>query len=165
MASLYELSAGYTTMLEAYDTAESEEEREQILEMLASTEGDIEGKAENYAKVIRMKEEEAKAFKAEADRLTAKRQAAENMVKRLKSTLLESMKMTGRMEIPTSIGKWRVQFNPLSCEVVDINKVPIQYHIKQEDKIDKKGLLADYKATGEIIPGVEITQSEGVRFR
>lgn len=165
MANLYELSAGYANLLDAYDAAETEEEREEILSMLADTEGDIADKAENYAKVIRMKEEEAKAFKAEADRLTKRRQAAENVVKRLKDALLGSMVLTGATEIKTSIGKWRVQMNPLSCDVVDIDKVPMEYHIKLEDKIDKKGLIDHYKATGEIIDGVAFKQEQGIRFK
>lgn len=165
MANLYELSAGYVTLLDAYDNAETDEDREDILELLEDAEGDIDGKAENYAKVIKIKEAEAKAMKDEADRLTAHRQAAENVVKRLKAALLESMKMTGRLEIQTSIGKWRIQSNPLSCEVVDIDKVPMEYHIKQEDKIDRKGLIDHYKQTGEIIDGVEFKQEMGVRFR
>ena len=165
MASLYELSAGYATLIDAYDSAETDEERESILELLSAAEGDIEGKAENYAKVIRIKEAEARAFKDEADRLNRRRQAAENMVRRLKDALLDSMKLMGQTEINTSIGKWRVQLNPVSCEVVDIDRVPMQYHIRQEDKIDKKSLLADYKATGEIIDGVEFRQDTGIRFR
>lgn len=165
MANLYELSAGYASLIDAYDTVETDEEREEILSMLAEAEGNIADKAENYAKLIRMKEEEAKAFKAEADRLTQRRRAAEHLVERLKAALLDSMKMTGASEIKTSIGKWRVQMNPLSCDVVDIDKVPMEYHIKQEDKIDKKGLIDHYKATGEIIEGVAFKQEQGIRFR
>ena len=165
MASLYELSAGYATLVDAYDTAETDQEREDILNLLAEAEGDIEGKAENYAKLIRMKEEEAKAFKAEADRLTKRRQAAENLVSRLKAGMLDSMKLTGATEIKTSIGKWRVQLNPVSCEVVNIDAVPMQYHIKQEDKIDRKGLIDHYKQTGELVAGVEYKQEPGIRFR
>lgn len=165
MASLYELSAGYAMLVNAYDTAETDEEREDILKMLSDAEGDIADKGEAYAKLIRMKEEEAKAFKAEADRLTKKRQAAENMVNRLKSAMLDSMKLTGQTEIPTSIGKWRIQNNPWSCEVVDIDKVPMQYHIKQEDKIDKAGLLKQFALTGEVVDGCEFVQKQGIRFR
>ena len=165
MASLYDITAGYASLIDAYDNADSDEEREGIIAMLASAEGEITEKAENYARVIRMKEEEAKAFKAEAERLTKRKQAAENMVARLKDALLGAMALTGTQEIKTSIGKWRLQLNPLSCDVVDIEKVPMQYHIKQEDKIDKKSLLADYKATGEIIDGVVFKQEQGIRFR
>jgi hypothetical protein len=165
MANLYELSAGYVSLIDAYDAAETDEEREDILKLLAEAEGDIADKGEAYAKVIRMKEEEAKAFKAEADRLTKKRQAAENMVSRLKSAMLDSMKLTGQTEIKTSIGKWRLQMNPWSCEVVDADKVPMQYHIKQEDKIDKVTLLKQFALTGEMVDGCEFIQKQGIRFR
>lgn len=165
MASLYELSAWYVNQLEAYDMAETDEEREDVLRFILDTEGDIADKAEAYAKIVRMKEEEAKGFKAEADRLTARKTAAENMAKRMKQAMLDAMKLTGIGEIKTSIGKWKVQMNPWSCEVVDIDKIPMEYHIKQEDKIDKKGLLAKFKADGELIAGCEFKQEQGVRFR
>ena len=62
MASLYELSAGYASLIDAYDAAENDEEREDILAMMATTEGDIAEKAEAYAKIIRIKTEEANGF-------------------------------------------------------------------------------------------------------
>lgn len=165
MASLYDLSAGYASLVDAYDMAETEEEREEILGLIADAEGSISEKAESYAKLIRIKQEEAKAFKAEADRLSEKKQAAEHMVDRLKRAMLDGMVLCGASEIATGIGKWRVQKNPWSCEVVDVDRVPQEFHIKQEDKIDKKGLLAKFKADGEIIDGVEFKQELGVRFR
>lgn len=165
MASLYELSAGYATLLDAYDGAETEEERTDIMRMIESAEGDIAAKAEAYAKIIRMKEEEAKGFKAEVDRLTARKRAAENMVDRLKTAMLDALKLTGEKEIKTSIGKWRIQNNPWSCEVEDVERVPIQYRIPQPDKVDKKSLIDDFKATGEVIEGVVFRQEMGIRFR
>ena len=165
MANLYELSAGYATLVDAYDNAETEEERSEFLRLIANAEGDIADKAEAYAKIIRMKEEEANAFKAEGERLIRKKQVAENVVKRLKAALLDAMKLTGQTEIVTSIGKWRVLQNPVSCEVYDVDKIPMEYHIKQEDKIDKKGLLAHYKATGELIEGCEFKAETGIRFK
>jgi len=165
LANLYELSASYAFLIDAYDNAETQEDRDAYLAMLAEAEGDIEDKAENYAKVIRMKQAEAEAFKQEAERLTARRQAAENMVKRLKEALLDAMKLTGKNELPTSIGKWRLQMNPVSCEVTDAGKVPKEYHIPQEDKIDRKGLIDYYKQTGKLIDGVIFTQEPGIRFR
>jgi seryl-tRNA synthetase len=165
MASLYELSAGYATILDAYDTAETNEERKELLTMLEIAGEDINDKAEAYAKIIRMKEEEAKAFKAEADRLTNRKQAAENMVARLKAALLDSMKLTGQTEIKTSIGKWRVQMNPVSADVTDWTKVPMEFRTPQPDKVDKPSLIKRYKETGEVFEGVEFKQEQGIRFR
>lgn len=165
MASLYELSALYASFVDAYDTAETDEERDEILTMLSKAEGDITEKAEAYAKIIRNKATEAEGYKAEADRLTARRRAAENMVKRLKGTLMDAMNMVGTTEIATSIGKWKIQQNPLSCEVIDIDQIPMEYHITMPDTINKKALIDHFKATGEIIPGCDFRRDQGIRFR
>ena len=166
MANLYELAAGYESLVMAYENAETDEERGEILDLLVSADGDIQSKAENYAKLIRRKASEAEAYRAEAKRLTGNAQAAENLVERLKEALRQAMQMTGKSAIETSIGKWRLQLNPVSVkEVLDINLVPMKYHVKHEDTVDKKSIIADYKATGEIIPGVEIGQESGLRFR
>ena len=165
MATLYELSAGYATLLNAYDAAETDQQRDDILALLAEADTDIKAKAENYAKVIRMKEEEAKAFAAEAARLTARKRAADAMVERLKAAMLGAMEMTNTPEIMTSIGKWRVQMNPLSCDVTDWTLVPAEFRTPQPDKVDKKAMIDHYKATGELLDGVEFKQTVGVRFR
>lgn len=165
MANLYELSAGWVSLLDAYDAAETQEERDEILTMLTDTQGDIASKAEDYAKVIRMKEAEAEAFKSEIDRLTARKKAAENVVKRLKESLLDAMKLTGTDEIKTSIGKWRIQNNPWSAEVVDWERVPIEFRTPQPDKVDSRALISRFKETGEVIEGVVFKQDRGLRFR
>lgn len=165
MANLYELSAGWVSLLDAYDAAETDEEREDILKMLTDTQDDIADKAEAYAKVIKIKEAEADAFGAEAARLTARKKAAENVVKRLKESLLDAMKLTGTDEIKTSIGKWRVQNNPWSAEVVDWTRVPIEFRVPQPDKVDSRALISRFKETGEVIEGVVFKQDRGIRFR
>jgi hypothetical protein len=165
MATLYELSAGYASLLDMYDQAETEDERAEILDMLASAEGDITEKAEAYARIMKNKQAEADAFKAEADRLTQKRRAAEAVVDRLKDAIGTAMQITVAKEIGTTIGKWRLQDNPWSCEVLDVNAVPEEWHIKVEDRIDRAGLVRHFKETGEVIDGVEFRRSTGARFR
>lgn len=164
MASLYDIGARYAALLEKMENAEGDEALD-ALDELAMMDDELEVKAENYIRIIKAKEAEADGFKKEADRLTAKRQAAENVAKRLKQAMLDAMKMANKTELPTSIGKWKVQSNPLSCEVLDINKVPQEWHIKCDDKIDKVGLIKHYKMTGELVDGCEFKQTEGIRFK
>lgn len=164
MASLYDIGARYAALLEKIENAEGDEALD-VLDELAMMDDELEVKAENYIRIIKTKEAEADGFKKEADRLTAKRQAAENVAKRLKQAMLDAMKLAGKTELPTSIGKWKVQSNPLSCEVLDINKVPQEWHIKCDDKIDKVGLIKHYKMTGELVDGCEFKQTEGIRFK
>lgn len=164
MASLYDIGARYAALLEKMESAEGDEALD-VLDELAMMDDELEVKAENYIRIIKAKEAEADGFDKEAKRLTAKKQAAENVAKRLKQAMLDAMKMANKTELPTSIGKWKVQANPLSCEVLDINKVPQEWHIKCDDKIDKVGLIKHYKMTGELVDGCEFKQTEGIRFK
>jgi hypothetical protein len=164
MASLYDIGSRYAALLEKMENAEGDEALD-ALDELAMMDDELEVKAENYIRIIKAKEAEADGFDKEAKRLTAKKQAAENVAKRLKQAMLDAMKMANKTELPTSIGKWKVQSNPLSCEVLDINKVPQEWHIKCDDKIDKAGLIKHYKMTGELVDGCEFKQTEGIRFK
>lgn len=164
MASLYDIGARYATLLDRMESAEGDEALD-VLDELAMMDDELEVKAENYIRIIKTKEAEADGFDKEAKRLTARKQAAENVAKRLKQAMLDAMKLAGKTELPTSIGKWKVQANPVSCDVLDINKVPQEWHIKCDDKIDKAGLIKHYKMTGELVDGCEFKQTEGIRFK
>lgn len=165
MATLYELTNKWAALVDAYDMAEDAEEQDAALAALAEAEGDIVDKAEAYARIMRNYQAAADGYKAEAQRLAKRQRAAEAAVERMKAALLETMKATGATEIATGIGKWKVQMNPWSCEVLDEAAVPEKYRIPQPDKIDKRAMLADFKATGEMFDGVEFRQTAGLRFR
>ena len=82
-------------------------------------------KADAYISLIRTFETTADAYKAEADRLTANRRAAENAAKRLKERLLASMLQRGETELKGRLGKAKVQTSgsrPLHvlCDVEDL---------------------------------------------
>ena len=164
MASLYELTAEYADMMARLDAAETDEEVAAIWEELSGMEGEITDKADMYARIMRNKRAEAEMFKAEAKRLTAKAKAAEGVADRLKGMVQDTMIHLGLKDIRTSIGKWRIQRNPASCEVIDPAKVPTEYHIPQPDTIDRAAILKAFRETGEIPDGCDITQSEGIRF-
>lgn len=165
MASLYELTGAYQALLDAYDAAETDEERADIIDAILNAKGDITQKGEDYARIIRNVESDVKAYQDEINRMTGHVRAGKNLIERLKGNYLEAIKLTGEKEVKTSIGKWRIQNNPWSCEVEDWEKVPVKYRTPQPDKVDKKSLLDDFKATGEIIEGVTFKQEMGLRFR
>lgn len=162
---LYELTEAYVSLLAQLEDAESDTERDQILHMILDAEGDIAEKAENYARIMKNAESDAKALEAEIKRLTAKKASADNTVKRLKEYLLFAMGVAGATEIQTTIGKWWTQKNPPSVTIVDEEKIPARFLVEQPPKVDKTAILREFKETGEVFDGVEITQTEGVRFR
>lgn len=165
MANLYELSTEYAALMAEYDAAEYDEQRAEVWAMIDALQDDIADKAEAYARIMRNMQAEAEAYKAEAQRLTRKQKAAEAAVEGLKQRLMNAMTLVNATEIRTSIGKWRIQANPWSCEVTDADKIPAEYHVPQPDKIDRAALLKRFKETGEMLDGVEYTQTTGLRFR
>ena len=165
MATLYKLTDEYTDLLARLESAEDEAETEAVWQEMDALEDNIVEKAEAYARIMRNKQAEVEAFKAEKKRLASCQKAAENVVERLKARLLSSMQRMNLTDIQTGIGKWSVQMNPYSCQIIDEADVPAEFHIPQPDKIDKAAILRKFKATGELLPGVEIAQTAGIRFR
>ena len=164
MAKMYELTDAYVSLLAQYEDAETDKERDEILGMLADVEGDIAAKAENYARLMKNAEADAKALKAEIERLTAKKQKAENLVKRVKDYLHYAMEIAGATELQTAIGKWKIQKNPPSVVVTDEAKIPAEYWKQPAPMLDRVLVLNDLKA-GCIVEGCELQQTEGLRFR
>jgi len=165
MPNIYELSTEYAALMAEYEMAEDEERRAEVWAMIDALQDDIADKAEAYARIMRNMQAEADAYKAEAQRLQKRQKAAENAVEQLKGRLLNAMQAVGANEISTTIGKWRVQMNPWSVNILDDAAIPAEYHIPQPDKIDKAAILKHFKASGELLNGVEMTQTAGLRFR
>lgn len=165
MATLYELSDEYIDIMQALVEAESDEEAEAAWKRLDAIECDISEKSERNAKMMRQLESDATAYGAEADRLTRLQRNAKQAAERLKQIQLDNMQRLDMPEIRTGIGRWKTQLNPWSCKVVDEALVPAEYRKPQPDKIDRKALTDNFRATGEIIPGCEFTQTIGIRFR
>ncbi len=78
---------------------------------LEAIEGELEVKADAYAKIIKEYEAESAKFKAEAQRLAERQRTYDNRIKRMKLRLYESMQATGINEIPNAIFKIKIQAN------------------------------------------------------
>ena len=165
MPRLYDLTDDFVTLNAQLDDCVCEEEAQQVLAAITAVETDIVYKAENYARIIRNKIAEAEAYDSEIKRLTQRKKVADAVADRLKANLAYAMEIAGIGKIQTSIGAWSKRINPPKVEIIDEAQIPAEYLIQQPPKIDKKGILQAYKVLGEIIPGTEVVQSEGVQFR
>jgi seryl-tRNA synthetase len=163
--NLYELTTEYTALLAEYEAAEDDERRGELLDMIDALQDDIGDKGEAYARVLRNLTAQHDALEAEAKRLTDKADAVEAAQKRLKAQLLSAMQRVGATKLQTSIGAWSVRINQPSVDVLDANKVPAEYHVPQDDKIDKRAILKNFKETGEIVGGVSIYRTTSIQFR
>ena len=160
--TLYELTGQYLELLEMAE--DPDVDPEVFKDTLEGLDGEVEEKAEGYAKIIKALEAEAAGYKAEADRLTARRKTAENRVESLKWALQSAMTATGKTKFKTSLFSFAVQKNPVSMRILDETKVPEEYKIPQPDKIDN-AKIKDWLKDGGECDWAELYQTESLRIR
>lgn len=165
MPSLYELSDEYALLMDELENASTEDELTRVMEYLGKIEGDMADKADAYARILRNKVADVAVYNAEKQRLERLQKSAESAVEWLKDQMFEAMQNLGVKEVHTSIGKWRIQQNPASVQIVDEGLIPDAYKIPQPVKIDKSAILQEYRATGIAPQGIEITHTTGIRFK
>lgn len=137
MSSLYQLTEEYLELLSMLEDEDIDEQI--ILDTLEGMDGEIEYKADNYAKLIKSLEGKAKAINTEIGRLTTRETIFNNRITKLKSHLYNSMKLTGKTKFTTDLFSFNIQKNGGKRKLVidvDIDKVPTDYRIKQPDKVD-----------------------------
>lgn len=163
--TLYELTEDYTNLLAIAEDPDIDEQA--FLDTLEGIEGELEDKADNYAKVIRSLEADAAACDAEAKRLRAKKQTIENNVKRMKGALQYAMQATGKVKFKTPLFSFGIRKNPASVviDAVNVRDFPEEFIIESEPVLDKKALKDALKA-GEDLTGLcHLEQTESLQIR
>lgn len=118
---------------------------------------------EDVIKAIRNYQAEAEALKAEADKLTAKRKAAEYNADKLKSMLMDYMNRTEQKSL--SAGLFKVsKGSTKAVSIYDEKALPGIYLVEQPPKPDKAAMLQALKS-GEEIPGAELTTNEHIKIK
>ena len=165
MSNLYELSYDYRRAAEFLDQAEDETELKYALDLITELEVALESKVENTAKLIKSFEAEADKFKAEAKRLNDKSTSYANKAKSLKDWIHDSFYQNGIDRIKGDLFTVALQNNPVSLDIESVDKIPKEYLIEQEPRVDKRALLKDIKDHGVYVEGVGLKQDKHVRIR
>lgn len=156
---LYELTGNILKLQEMLEAGEINEKiYNDTLESL-----DIGQKVENICYVIRNLQADADKFKAEKDRIAAKQQTAENGVKRLKESLLNYLQVTNQSKVKSGIFSVGVGSTE-KVVVTDESKIPQEFLIEQQPKIDLTGLKKALKK-GTHIEGITIENNQHIRIR
>lgn len=147
---LYELTGQYEEIINLLYDGETEEQT--ILDTLESIEGEIEDKADNYAKIIKNMSADAESVKKEEERLRARRKSLEGKVKWLKDTLKANLEFIGKTKFKTELFSFSVSKNggkqPLSI-TENIDEIPGKFLI-QQDPLPNNDAIRELLADKEV---------------
>lgn len=139
--TLYELTDDYMRLLEFAEDPDADPEA--IADTMDALEGEIEVKAEGYAKVIKQIEADADGIAKEIERLQQRRKTMENNIKGMKLRLQEAMEATGKTKFKTELFSFGIQNNPPRLVVDgDLKDIPESLLIPQDPIPDKKAIKA-----------------------
>ena len=162
MSTLYQLADAYQELLSM--ALDPDVDPEALADTMEGLEGEIEAKADGYAKVMRELRAVADARKAEAKRLTDGAKSIEANIDRMKSTLESAMRLTGKTKFKTSFFNFCIQKNPPALKIDRPEDIPAEYLIPQEPKVDSAAIKKELKE-GVVFEWCHLEQSEGLRIR
>lgn len=165
MANIYEITQDYLTIMRMMEDPELDPQT--LADTLEAVEGELEVKAENYAKIMRNLEGDIVAIKAEIDRLSAKKRAIENNIKFMKETLQEAMIITGKTKIKTDLFDFNIQRNVPSVviDTDDVFKIPDEYLKYKEPEVDKAAIKEAIKKGADLTGIAHLEQGSSLRIR
>ena len=160
--NLYELTSQWQEVADMMEDGDVEEQV--ILDTLESIEGEIEDKADGYAKVIAILNANLAAIKSETDRLYIRRKVIENNIDRMKRSLESAMRATGKTKFKTQLFSFNIQKNPPSTQILDEEKIPGEFWVMQEPTINKTAIKDYLKANGDQ-EWAKLVSTEGLRIK
>lgn len=161
MGTLYELKSEYIQLRDM--AGDPDISPEALRDTMDAINGELEDKADGYAKVIRELEAEEAGLDAEIKRLQARKSAVSGNKGRIKDALESAMRETGKLKFKTALFSFRIQKNPPSVAILSEN-IPLDYLVVPDPQPDKKRILAELKA-GATFDWAELRQTEALRIR
>lgn len=141
--NLYELTEQYAVLQDMMYDPEADEQT--VRDTMEAVWGEIEDKADGYAKIILGMKYDIEALQAEERRLQARRQSLDSRQKWLKENLMANMEAIGKTKIKTALFTVSIQKNggkePL---VIDgtIEDIPGKFLIPQPPVVDNDAVRA-----------------------
>jgi hypothetical protein len=141
----------------------------QIIEdSLEAVSGEIEVKADGYARVRAELMFTSAALKAEIDRLTARKRVIDNNIDRMMESLKNGLIAAGKPKFKTDLFSFNIQKNPPKVVIDDATKIPEGFLIPQPPKVDAAAIKKSLKDQDEQIfwQGIaHLEQDSSLRIR
>ena len=154
--SLYDIRCRFIELLQNDELSE-----EEVNELGLELGKELQMKSKNIAGYIVDAEAFLERIEAEEKRLAEMKKVGKAKLERFKGYVKDNMVALDLPKIQTELGTLTVAKNPLSVEIVELDKVPQEF-LKQEIKItaDKTAIKEHFKATGEIPEGCAICDNK-----
>lgn len=157
--NLYEITQDYAALV-----AVDEEGSVDVAAALDAVSAALEDKCDNVVRVIASLEAEAKALKAEEERLAERRKSRENRVKAIRDYLKASMSAHDIRSIKTKLASISLKDGPPRVVVQDEIMVPVEF-TRTVVEIDKAAILEAFRRDGECVPGTTIERSKALTIK
>jgi hypothetical protein len=162
MSTLYELTNDYLTLL---DMAEDPDiDPQAFADTLEALGGELEMKADGYARVMKELEGRAATMRFESKRLENGYKTIERNIDRMKHALQDSMIATDKRKFKTDLFSFSIRKNPPSIVIDRETSIPPEFLIPQDPKIDKKAIKAAIDR-GDDITFAHLEQGESLIIR
>ncbi len=161
--TLYALTGQFKELLEIIECGDMDPEM--LKDTLEGLEGEIETKADGYAKVIKELDGQVSLIKSEIERLSSRKSSYENNIKAMKQSLQEAMIATGKTKFKTELFSFGIQKNPPRVVIDDPKDIPERYLIPQEPKIDTAAIKNFLSDTGIVPTFAHLEQGDSLRIR
>lgn len=163
--TLYELTGEWQQLLALAEDPDTDPEV--LSDTMDALGGEIECKADGYAKVRQELQNQSAALKAEIARLKARADAIDKNIDRLMESLKQAMIATGKTKFRTKLFSFGIQKNPPKVVIDNPDGIPAAFLIPQEPKIDTAKIKESLKVTnGQGWKGIaHLEQTEGLRIR
>lgn len=163
MATLYELTEEYQALLALAEDPDTDADT--LADTFEGLDGEIEDKAEGYAKVMRQIASDEEEVSEEIKRLQERKKKLDQHVQAMKSALQAAMMATGKRKFKTPLFSFSVQKNPahVVLDEADTSKIPIEY-LKMDPVVDKEKIKTDLK-NGAEFTFAHLEQDESLRIR
>ena len=162
MATLYELTGQMLFLQRLVEDPETDPKT--IEDTMEALDYEIEEKANGYAKILTGLKAQVAVVDEEIKRLQTRKSCVQNNIDRMKQSLEDSMRATGKTKFRTDLFSFGIQKNPPTVEIIDVELIPSLYLIPQDPKVDKKSILAYIKEHGDT-EYAKLTQGESLRIR
>lgn len=153
MANLYEITQDYLQILSMMEDPELDPQT--LADTMEAVEGELEIKAENYAKVMKNLEADVAGIKAEIDRLSERKKTIENNIKNMKSALQMAMEITGKTKFKTELFSFGIRKNAPSVIMDEpyIENVPERF-LKYSEPTINRTAIKEAIQSGEDLEGI-----------